>query len=239
MNNEEVNKNIKSELKNSFIFSIMMPTTFMIFAWLIFIVEKGLDLDFSIYGLYPRDIKHWYGIFTMPFLHADIKHIFLNSISFIGLGTLLFYFYPKYAWKVFGISFLMCGILTWIIGRSNYHIGASALIYAFASYIFTTGIKSRNRKLLAVALIVIIVNGGMIWGVLPQNTSISWEGHLSGFISGIVLAFIFVPPQEKTVINHATEQLYTKFSYNDYNSTENSDVEINYFYKNEHKKIAK
>ena len=218
-------------IKNSLWFSILMPSLFIAVAWMVFIFERSWGMDLSIYGLLPREITHWYGILTMPFLHGDLSHIFFNSISFIGMGTLLFYFYPKHCWKVFGLSYIFCGVITWLIGRSNYHIGASAMIYAFSAYIFTTGIKSRNRKLLAVSLIVIIINGGMLWGVLPQETGISWEGHLAGLICGVIFAFIYKAPKEISLIPDRTEQLYTKFTLGDYDSTENADVEITYYYK--------
>jgi membrane associated rhomboid family serine protease len=225
--------------------SAAIPCFFMLLAWIVFILEKTFHLDLSVYGLFPRQLANLYGILTMPFIHGDLGHIFNNTISFIPLGILLFYFYPKHAWKIFGISYLFCGILTWIIGRSSYHIGASAMIYAFAAYIFTCGVKSRNRKLLAVSLIVVFVCGGMIWGIFPQNTGISWEGHLSGAVVGVVLAFIYKIPRPIPLTNNTTELLYTKFTINDYDSTENSDVEVNYFYKqelknnNDNKQISK
>jgi len=226
----------EKKYKNSLFFSIAIPAFFMAFAWIIFIYEKSGNTSLSEYGLLPRNLKHWYGIFTMPFLHGDFSHIFNNTLSFIILGTLLFYFYPKHSGYIFLFSYIICGILTWFIGRNNYHIGASAMIYAFAAYIITSGMKNRNKKLLIIALIVIFVNGGMVWGILPQNTGISWEGHLSGAICGVGLAFVFIPPKELKIPSiDTTEQLYTKFKINDYDSTENFDVEINYFYKKENK----
>ena len=39
--------------------------------------------------------------------------------------------------------------------------------------------------------LIVFLYGSMIWGVLPTHLPVSWEGHLSGFIAGILLAFIY------------------------------------------------
>jgi uncharacterized membrane-anchored protein YhcB (DUF1043 family) len=33
--------------------------------------------------------------------------------------------------------------------------------------------------------------GGMIWGVFPMEEHVSWEGHLSGLVVGVALAFLY------------------------------------------------
>lgn len=229
-------ENIKIETKNSFKFSLTISLLFIGIAWVVFILEKIFQLDLSPYGLLPRDIRHIYGILTMPFLHGNFEHIFSNTIAFVPLSVILFYFFPQKSGRIFLILYFFSGLLTWIIGRNtSYHVGASALIYALATYIFVSGFKSRNRKLITVALIVVIINGGMIWGIIPSDPSISWEGHLSGAISGLILAFIITAPKEKSTIPDKTTPIYTTFEMNDFDSTENDDVKIVYFYKNKSK----
>ena len=77
------------------------------------------------------------------------------------------------------------------MARKSYHIGASGIIYLLFSFIFFSGIIRKNYRLVAVSLMVIFLYGSMVWYVLPVKESVSWEGHLSGFISGLAMAFIY------------------------------------------------
>ena len=207
----------------------VIPTFFMVLCWMMFAAERLLDVSFSQYGLMPREISHWFGVFTMPFLHASLSHIFSNTVSFVVLGTMLFYFYPEKALRVFLISYIFTGILTWIIGIGGVHIGASGMIYAFAAYIFTVGARSGNIQNMALSLIVVFLYGSMVWGLYPQNTGISWEGHLAGAVTGLVCAFIY--PIKKVVHDFDDEDD------DDYDTTfEGSDIEIKYHYKSEKEK---
>ena len=85
----------------------------------------------------------------------------------------------------------MSGIFLWCLGRMNFHIGASGIVYALASFIFFSGIISKNKNLSALSLIVIFIYGSLFWGLFPTDQQISWEGHLSGFISGLILSWYF------------------------------------------------
>lgn len=208
----------------------VIPTFFMVLCWMMFAAERLLDVSFSQYGLMPREISHWFGVFTMPFLHANLSHIFSNTVSFVVLGTMLFYFYPEKALCVFLISYIFTGILTWIIGIGGVHIGASGMIYAFAAYIFTVGARSGNIQNMALSLIVVFLYGSMVWGLYPQNTGISWEGHLAGAVTGLVCAFIY--PIKKVVQDSLDDE-----DDDDYDTTfEGSDIEIKYHYTSEKKK---
>lgn len=185
--------NSKIELKKMLL-AMVIPASFMFLAWMVFLLEYSLNISFSQYGLRPKNLHQWYGILTMPFLHGGVDHILANTISFIVLGSMLFYFNNNKAIIIFILTYFISGIFTWIIARNNIHIGASAMIYAFAAYLFTTGIIGKNIKRMAVTLIVIFFYGSMIWGMVPLKLNISWEGHLAGFLTGALLATIFTPP---------------------------------------------
>ena len=67
------------------------------------------------------------------------------------------------------------------------------------SFIFFKGIISKNFNLMALSLIVVFIYGSTIWYIFPIKENMSWEGHLSGFLVGILLAFIFkknIPPNK-------------------------------------------
>ncbi|MBN2778726.1 MAG: rhomboid family intramembrane serine protease [Bacteroidales bacterium] len=214
----------KTELKKMLLATVI-PASFIFLFWMIYLLEISLNISFSEYGLRPREVSQWFGVLTMPFLHGGFEHIIANTTSFLVLGSLLFYFYNDNAIQIFIWSYVLSGIFTWLIGRDSIHIGASAMIYAFAGYIFTAGIISKNIRHMAIALVVVFLYGSMIWGIFPMNNNVSWEGHLSGFAVGIGLAFMIRPPK---IVDEFTT--YSEFD-EDCDCTENDDVEINYFYK--------
>ena len=170
---------------------LAVPLYFVLFLWIIFWIEVKYGYNFNKYGIYPRSLMGLRGIFFSPFIHGDIKHLYHNSIPLFVLLFSLYYFYRKIAFKVFVYGTLFTGILTWIIARKSFHIGASGIIYMLFSFIFFSGIIRKNYRLIAVSLMVIFLYGSMVWYLLPVKEEISWEGHLSGFIVGIIFAFYF------------------------------------------------
>jgi membrane associated rhomboid family serine protease len=170
---------------------IAFPLYFVLSLWVIFWIEVNYDLFFNKYGIYPRTFTGLRGVILSPFIHSGIKHLFNNSIPLFILLTTLFYFYRKIAFKVLLYGTLLSGLLTWIIAREANHIGASGIVYLLFSFVLFSGIIRKYNRLIAVSLIVIFLYGSMIWYILPIKEEISWEGHLSGFLVGIIFAFIY------------------------------------------------
>lgn len=183
----------RTPAQRQFLHAVFIPLIISIFIFLTFILEQGLDLDFHKGGILPRNTKYLSGIFTYIFIHADWGHLFNNLLSFIVLSSCLFYFYKEIAARALFLSFLLSGILLWLIGRDSFHIGASGLIYALAGFLFFSGIIRKHVPLIAISLIVTFLYGSMIWHVFPWKAAdpISWEGHLSGAISGLVLSLFY------------------------------------------------
>jgi len=170
---------------------IGFPLYFVLALWIVYWVEVNYNLYFNKYGIYPRTITGLRGIVFSPFIHSGLKHLFNNSVPLFILLTALFYFYRKIAYKVLLYGILLSGLLTWVIAREANHIGASGIVYLLFSFILFSGIFRKYNRLIAVSLIVIFLYGSMIWYILPIKEEISWEGHLSGFIFGLVFAFIY------------------------------------------------
>ena len=167
------------------------PILFVILIWLIFWIEFRFNVDLKSFGIQPRKIEGIYGIMLSPFLHLSLEHLINNSIPLFLLSSAIFFFYRTISWKIIFLGIFLSGLLTWIIGRDSTHIGASGLIYVLISFIFFKGIISKNFNLMALSLIVVFIYGGTIWYIFPIKENISWEGHLSGFIVGIILALLF------------------------------------------------
>jgi membrane associated rhomboid family serine protease len=152
------------------------------------------------YGVLPRSLKGLRGIFLSPLLHSDWKHLFNNAVPLVVLGASLRYFYKDIAKEIWLWSWLMSGLWLWTIGRPNYHIGASGLVYALAAFLFFSGLFRRHSKLMAISFVVVFLYGGMVWGLFPIKEQMSWEGHLAGAMAGIILAWWFRqegPPKQK------------------------------------------
>ena len=177
--------------KETLSYYIFYPLLFVFLIWLVFWIEDTFHLNFTRYGIYPRRLPGLKGVVFSPFIHSGFSHIFNNSIPLFVLSSFLFYHYRRIAWRILFWGFLLTGLLTWLIGRPSYHIGMSGIIYMLIAFLFFSGVFVRYYRLMAVSLIVVFLYGSLIWFMLPIVERMSWEGHLSGFVSGLFLSFIY------------------------------------------------
>ena len=185
---------------------IAVPLFFVLSLWLVYWFEIRFHFNFVKNGIMPREISGLQGVLFSPFIHSNLSHLYNNSIPLLVLLAALQYFYPRHSFKVICYGILLSGLLTWLIGRTSYHIGASGLIYVLVGFIFFKGIITRYYRLVALSLTVIVLYGGMIWYVLPDvDNSISWEGHLAGLISGVIFAILLKSPEYKKVPKYEWE----------------------------------
>ncbi len=175
--------------RKKLLLSLIIPVIFIAVMLLIKVIEILFEIDFSNLGIYPRALKGIPGIFVSPLIHNDFTHLFNNALPLLLLSVALFYFYSEVAVRVFSITYLLTGLLVWLWGRTAWHIGASGLIYGLASFLFFSGLIRRYFRLIALSLLVVFLYGEMVWGLFPGiYKEISWESHMLGFISGILLA---------------------------------------------------
>lgn len=170
---------------------LIAPFIAVLSIWTVFWIELLLQTNFNEFGIYPGTLKGLRGIVFAPFIHGSVEHLYNNTVPLAFLITSLFYFYRGIAVKVLFWGVLIAGMITWVIGRPSYHIGASSVIYLLASFVFFKGIFTRHFRLVALSLIVVFLYGGLLWYIFPVKGGISWEGHLGGFLSGLLLAAIF------------------------------------------------
>jgi len=167
---------------------LLVPLFALLAIWSVFWFEINYAVSLNSYGLYPRSFVGLRGVLFSPFIHGSLDHLYNNSIPLALLTLALFYFYRQKAWKVLLLGWLISGLFTWIIGRESYHIGASGIIYVLASFIFFKGVFQKHFRLVALSLTIVFIYGSMLWYVLPIEAGVSWEGHLSGFLTGLILA---------------------------------------------------
>ena len=167
------------------------PLLFVMLLWVIKGVEINFHLQFSKYGLLPRNIDALTGIITFPLVHGDWQHLISNSAGLLVLGFLLFTFHREIAYRVVIQIWLLHGIWLWLGGRTTYHIGASGIIYGLAAFLFFTGVFKKEKSTMTISLLVVFLYGSMVWGLMPFLQGISWEGHLFGGAAGLLMAWYY------------------------------------------------
>lgn len=178
----------RAQLADQF-FKLLLVAAVM---WAVKALEVRFQWELAIYGLRPREVGGLTGILTMPFLHSDFEHLGANTLAFIALGMLVYQYYPKVALKTFIWSYFMAGTLLWIGGRPNtLHIGASGVVYALIAFLFFSGLLRKDKRSIAASLITAFLFGSAVWGVLPIQPGISWDGHLLGAFAGLIPAFLY------------------------------------------------
>ena len=185
---------ITQDEKRYFTRSVIIPVILVMIMWLVKIIETVFHLDFGFLGIKPLSPEGLPGILLFHFIHGDWEHLFANTVPILVLSTSLYYFYRPLANRILLILIFSTGLLTWCGARSGVHIGASALVYGLTFFLMFSGFIRRDRKLIIISLIVVFLYGSLVWGLYPQyaiENNISWEGHLSGFVMGIVLAFFY------------------------------------------------
>lgn len=170
---------------------VLYPVLFILIIWLVYWAEVRFNINLNFLGIYPRRFSGMSGVALSPLIHSGITHLYHNTIPLFILSAALFYFYRPIAWKIILYGIVLSGFLTWLIGRPSYHIGASGLIYVLVSFIFFKGIFTKHFRLVALSLLIVFLYGSMVWYALPVKEGISWEGHLSGLIVGLLFALIF------------------------------------------------
>ncbi|XXT23258.1 rhomboid family intramembrane serine protease [Sorangium sp. So ce429] len=140
-------------------------------------------------GIRPRTVPGLVGIALAPLLHGGFAHLAANTLPFVGLGWLIMLRKKRDLFLVTLVAALVGGLGVWLLGSpSSVHIGASGVIFGYFGFLLLRGWFERSALSIALSLVVGLVYGGMIWGVLPTRMGISWEGHLFGFLGGVLAA---------------------------------------------------
>lgn len=186
------------EQENKFAYSFLPGALFVALLCLINLLSYLTAADLVWLGVRPRNLFGLVGVVTGPLIHGDLMHLFSNSFPLLLLSGFILFMHRKVALNVFTLVYVLSGLFTWFIGRSAYHIGASGVVYGLAGYLLFNGLVRRDRGGLAISLAVLFLYGGLFHGLFPGEERISWEGHLGGFIAGLVATIAFPEEQKKT-----------------------------------------
>jgi membrane associated rhomboid family serine protease len=189
MNNNQTNE-IANELKTH----AAILGGLVAFAWALEFIDLFVFRGrLNAYGIYPRSIVGLRGILFAPFLHGNFAHLISNTIPFLVLGWFVMLREVSDFFVVSAICMVVSGLGTWLFGSlfvpyNTIHIGASGVIFGYFGFLLLRGYFERSFVSIAFSLIVGILYGGLLWGVLPLQYGISWEGHLFGFLGGAFAA---------------------------------------------------
>lgn len=162
--------------------------------WLLEVVDAVANHRLDEYGIQPREADGLLGILFAPFLHVGFGHLAGNTVPFLALGAGIALGGLLRVAVVTAIVGLVGGIGTWVIGPDNsVHLGASGLVFGYATYLISRGIFERNLIHLAVAAVVAAGYGGVLLGGLLPEQGVSWQGHLFGAIGGVIAARVLAP----------------------------------------------
>jgi membrane associated rhomboid family serine protease len=159
--------------------------------WILEFFDQLSGNELDQFGIHAREIDGMPEIFTAPFLHAGWDHLISNSLPFYILGFLVL-LSGLARWLASSlIIIVVSGITAWSLTPPHTIIlGASGLIFGWLTYLLARGIWSRRPAQVVLAVIVLLLYGGLIWGVLPGTAGVSWQAHLGGAIGGVVAAWL-------------------------------------------------
>lgn len=157
--------------------------------WGVFAVNTVLGGALMRFGIVPRTVDGLTGILVAPFLHADLNHLIANTIPFVIFGWLVMLRDRRHFGVVTLMAMLGSGLLSWTLGAPNsVHIGASGVVFGYLGFLLLAGWFARSFSSIAISLLVAAVWGGTVMGVLPGAPGVSWQGHLGGFVGGVLAA---------------------------------------------------
>ena len=161
---------------------------FVAVLWVIEIVNaSGADLTDD--GIRPRQLSGLWGVLWAPLLHASFTHLESNTIPLLVLGFLVLLGGLARFGAVTATVWLVSGIGVWLLGGTDtVVVGASGLAFGWLAYIIVRGVFTRSLVQLALGLVILVVYGGLLWGVLPGASGVSWQAHLFGAVGGILSA---------------------------------------------------
>ena len=180
-----------AEIKSAFRTHLTVLSVFLAFLWAVHLVNAATGGHLSAFGIEPRSTRGLLGILFAPFLHADVSHIFSNSVGIVSLGWLVMIRDTWHLPIVALFAIVVGGLVTWTIGGGGVHVGASGIVYGFFGYLLLSGWFSRSIGWILFSLVTFACFGGLLHGMTPAaGANISISGHIGGFLGGSIAAFL-------------------------------------------------
>lgn len=158
--------------------------------WIVEVVNLFLGHRLTSWGILPRSFSGLLGIPLAPILHSGIWHTLLNTTPMLILGALTLAGGKKMFWEMTVSVTLLSGLLVWIFARDAYHVGSSGLVFGYFGAILARAYFERSITSIAIGIITVMSYGGLLWGIVPMRSYVSFESHLFGLISGVAIIWL-------------------------------------------------
>ncbi len=158
--------------------------------WVVEIVNLVLGHRLVSWGILPRSPRGLIGIPLSPWIHAGFWHAVSNTIPILILGGLTLAGGKRRFWETTVYVILLSGVLVWILGRGAFHVGASGLVFGYFGVILGRALFERSIFTIVIAIGTVMAYGGLLWGILPLRSQVSFESHLFGLIAGFAVVWL-------------------------------------------------
>ncbi len=169
---------------------------FVAVIWIVELVNFFLGHELLAWGILPRQMSGLIGIPLAPFLHGGLWHAASNTPPLLILGSLMLISDRMRFWTISAGIILLGGLLVWLFARSALHVGASGLVFGYFGALLARAYFERSLLAIALACVTLMLYGGMLWGILPLRSFISFEGHFFGLVAGAVVVWLLYRPQQ-------------------------------------------
>ncbi|MET0315448.1 MAG: rhomboid family intramembrane serine protease [Rhodococcus fascians] len=177
--------------KPLWITALTLIVSFTLLLYAIEMLDTVLNHRLDGAGVEPREADGLWGILFAPLLHYGWGHLLANTVPMLVLGFLSLMAGIARGIAATAIVWVVGGFGTWLTGSSgSVHIGASVLIFGWLTFLIVRGVFNRSAVQILIGLVVLAVYGGLLWGVLPSDPRVSWQGHLFGAIGGLIAAWM-------------------------------------------------
>ena len=151
-------------------------------------------------GLRPRSLDGILDILTFPLLHANLAHLFSNTLPLFIFGFLVLLSGLRVFLTTLALSWLASGVVVWLIGGFNVTVGASGLVFGLFAFLLLRGFVNRSWWQILLSVVLFLTYGGILFGILPTVASfVSWQAHLGGAIGGVLAALLLSVPRAGTL----------------------------------------
>jgi len=158
--------------------------------WAVHAIQWLIPGNLHHFGILPRTFIGLLQIPLAPFIHGSLFHLIGNSIGLLGFGILIHLKERSLFWELCAVITVLAGLGTWLVGNSSYHIGASGLVLGLWAYVLADAFFRRSIRAIVIAAVTLLFYGGLIFSVFDFRPGISWSGHVSGIVSGMLVAWL-------------------------------------------------
>jgi membrane associated rhomboid family serine protease len=178
--------------KEGYVRALQLLLAMVLLMWGLEAIDTVVDHRLDRLGIEPREVDGLDGVVAAPFLHVGFGHLAANTVPFVAMGLVIALDGPMRLLGVTALTALVSGLGTWLIAPADtIHLGASGVVFGYATYLLARGWFNRRPVEIAIGLVVAVLWGGALLAGLQPQEGISWQGHLFGAVGGVLAARVF------------------------------------------------